>query len=395
MRMILYTGKGGVGKTCVAAATALHLAERGRRVLVASTDIAHSLSDAFDREVGCEPAPIAPNLDALEIDPAVAGRAAWGRMQDYLRALTTSHAGREAEGIEAEELFMFPGLEELFALGALLDIDEAGAYDVLVVDCAPTGETLSLLTYPEKFGDFIERALPLKRAALKVGGPLVERVMKVPMPEDALFDELTELVDRLERLRTLLTDTGSVSLRVVTTAERIVVKEAKRAFAWLGLYGYHVDAVVVNRLYPADALAGYFDHWTELQRTSLDEIESAFAGTAVLRLALRHGELRGLEGLRAAAGELYGDADPAGMLTLPAPMADEAASACELVIPAPFFDKRDLGLVQDGDDLVVSLANQRRRVPVPERLRGRAVVGARHEDGRLVVRFEDIAKTVR
>lgn len=396
MRIILYTGKGGVGKTCVAAATALHLAERGRRALVASTDIAHSLSDAFDREVGCEPAPIAPNLDALEIDPAVAGRAAWGRMQDYLRALTTSHAGRDAEGIEAEELFMFPGLEELFALGALLDIDEAGAYDVLVVDCAPTGETLSLLTYPEKFGGFIERALPLKRAALKVGGPLVERVMKVPMPEDALFDELAELVDRLERLRALLTDTGRVSLRVVTTAERIVVKEAKRAFAWLGLYGYHVDAVVVNRLYPADALAGYFDHWTELQRTSLDEVESAFAGTAVLRLALRHGELRGPDGLREAARELFSDADPEELLTpVGAAGVREETSACELVIPAPFFDKRDLELVQDGDALVVSLASQRRRIPLPVHLRGRAVIGARHEDGRLVVRFEDVPKTVR
>ncbi|WP_080797739.1 ArsA family ATPase [Arabiibacter massiliensis] len=388
MRIILYTGKGGAGKTCVAAATALRLAETGRRVLVASTDVAHSLGDAFDCPLGSEPASIAPNLDALEIDPVVAGRAAWGQLQGYLRAVMTSHADGAEAGIEAEELFMFPGLEELLSLGALLDIDDAGAYDVLVVDCAPTGETLSLLKYPERFGDFIERALPLKRKALKVGGPLIERVMKMPMPDDSLFDELSALVSRLERLRELLTDTSRVSLRVVTTAERIVVKEAKRAFAWLGLYGYHVDAVVVNRLYPEDALAGYFDGWTELQRTSLEEIERSFSGTAVLRLMLRHGELRGVDGLRAAARELFGDGDPAALLT-PVEAAGAREGGCELVVPAPFFDKRDLDLVQDGDALVVSLANQRRRIPLPAHLRGCAVVGARHEDGLLVVRFEE------
>ncbi|RDB63629.1 ArsA family ATPase [Gordonibacter pamelaeae] len=390
MRIILYTGKGGVGKTCVAAATALHLAERGRRVLVVSTDVAHSLGDAFDLPVEGEPVGVAPNLDALEIDPVVAGRATWGRLQGYLRAVMTSHANGEEAGIEAEELFVFPGLEELLSLSVLLDIDEAGAYDVLVVDCAPTGETLSLLKYPEQFGDFIERALPLKRKALKVGGPVIEHVMKIPLPDDALFDELSSLVGRLERLRGLLTDTGRVSLRVVTTAERIVVKEAKRAFAWLGLYGYHVDAVVVNRLYPEAALEGYFDRWTELQRASLDEIERSFSGTAVLRLMLRHGELRGADGLREAARELFGDVDPGELLTpVGAAGAREGAGGCELVVPAPFFDKRDLDLVQDGDALVVSLANQRCRIPLPAHLRGRDVASARHEDGLLVVRFEE------
>ena len=149
MRIILYTGKGGVGKTCVAAATALRLAESGRRVLVASTDVAHSLGDAFDLQVGSEATPVADNLWALEIDPSVVGRAAWGNLQSYLRTLMTSHA---QTGIEADELLVFPGLEELFALLALLDIERAGVYDVLVVDCAPTGETLSLLKYPERLG---------------------------------------------------------------------------------------------------------------------------------------------------------------------------------------------------------------------------------------------------
>lgn len=386
MRIILYTGKGGVGKTCVAAATALHLADAGRRVLVASTDAAHSLGDALDVAVGSAPVRVAPNVDALEIDPAVAGRAAWGGLQAYLRTLMTSHADA---GIEADELLVFPGLEELFALLALLDIERAGAYDVLIVDCAPTGETLSLLKYPERLGSFVEDALPLKRAALKVGRPVLEGVMKMPMPKDELFDELSTLVSRLEQLRALLVDAERVSVRIVTTAERIVVKEAKRAYAWLHLYGYQVDAVVANRLYPDDALAGYFERWTELQRTSLAEIEEGFAGLPVLKLMLRHGELRGLAGLRAAADDLYGDVDPERVLVRDRPAAfRERDGAWELVLPAPAFDKRDLALRQDGDALIVSLKNQSRRIPLPERLRGREVAGAKHEEGELVVRFE-------
>ena len=386
MRIILYTGKGGVGKTCVAAATALHLAERGQRVLVASTDVAHSLGDAFDLPIGSAATPVAENLWALEIDPVIAGRAVWGGLQGYLRTLMTSHADA---GIEADELLVFPGLEELFALLALLDIERAGAYDVLVVDCAPTGETLSLLKYPERLGSFIEDALPLKRKALKLGRPVLEGFMKMPMPDDALFDEASALVDKLEGLRALLVDADRVSLRVVTTAERIVVQEAKRAFAWLHLYGYNVDAVVANRLYPDEALAGYFERWTELQRASMQEIEEGFAGVPVLRLMLRHGELRGLDGLRAAADELYDGLDPALVLA----RAETASlaqvdGALELSLAVPFFDKRDLDLRQDGDALVVALKNQRRRIPLPEEARGRAVAGARYEDGRLVVRFE-------
>lgn len=386
MRIILYTGKGGVGKTCVAAATALYLAERGQRVLVASTDVAHSLGDALDLPVGSAATPVADNLWALEIDPVVAGRAAWGRMQDYLRTLMTSHA--EA-GIEADELLVFPGLEELFALLALLDIEREGAYDVLIVDCAPTGETLSLLKYPERFGAFIGDALPLKRAALKVGRPVLEGIMKMPMPEDDLFDEVSVLIERLEDLRALLVDSERVSLRLVTTAERIVVQEAKRAYAWLHLYGYNVDAVVANRLYPEKALDGYFERWTELQRSSMQDIEESFAGVPVLKLMLRHSELRGLEGLREAANELYETSDPQQVLACTAPAElREYEGGFELLLEVPFFDKQDLELHQDDDILMVALKNQRRRIPLPEAVRGHAVAEARYEDGQLIIRFE-------
>ena len=385
MRIILYTGKGGVGKTCVAAATAVHLAERGRRVLVASTDIAHSLGDAFAIPLESEPVRVAENLDALEIDPVVAGRGAWGRMQEYLRQLMTTHA---QAGIEADELLVFPGLEELFALLTILDIEEADAYDVLIVDCAPTGETLSLLKYPERLGSFIETALPLKRKALKVGRPVLEGMMKIPMPEDSLFDEASELIGRLERLRALLIDDDRVSLRIVTTAERIVVKEARRAFSWLHLYGYNVDAVIANRLYPDEALAGYFERWTELQRSSLDEIEGGFDGIPVLRLMLHHWELVGLGALREAAAELYGAVDPEAVLACSDPLVlTECDGGFELSFAVPFFDKRDLDVRHDGESLIVALANQTRRIPLPESLRSCDVTGARYEDGSLTIAF--------
>lgn len=387
MRIILYTGKGGVGKTCVAAATALHLADRGQRVLVASTDVAHSLGDALDRPVGSKVTPIADNLWALEIDPVVAGRAAWDRLQDYLRRLMTTHA--EA-GIEADELLVFPGLEELFALLALLEIEREGAYEVLIVDCAPTGETLSLLKYPERFGSFIEDALPIKRKALKVGRPVLEGIMKMPMPEDDLFDEVSALIDRLEDLRALLVDADNVSLRIVTTPERIVVHEAKRAYSWLHLYGYNVDAVVVNRLYPEEALKGYFTRWTELQRSSLRDIEEGFVGVPVLQLLLRHSELRGLDGLRAAADELYETVDPQQVLARATitELHECEGGVYELELKVPFFDKQDLDLHQDGDVLIIALKNQRRRIPLPETVRTCTVTGARYKDGRLIIRFE-------
>ena len=311
MGIILYTGKGGVGKTCVAAATALHLAQQGRRVLVVSTDAAHSLGDALAMPLNGEATLVTRNLWALEIDPILAGEAAWGALRDYLRQLMTSHA---QAGIEAEELLIFPGLEELFALLSILAIEESNAYDVLIVDCAPTGETLSLLKYPEQFGAFIKSVLPFKRAALKVGRPVIEGVMKIPLPQDQLFDQASALIDQLEKLRCLLTNKDRVSLRIVTTAERIVVKEAKRAFSWLQLYGYHVDAVVVNRLYPKEALTGYFYRWTELQRASLEDINAAFSGVALLHLMLRKGELCGLESLYEAAQELYEYINPEEVL---------------------------------------------------------------------------------
>ena len=255
MRIIIFTGKGGVGKTSMAAATACSIAESGKKVLVMSTDQAHSLGDSFDMKLGKEPVNVMENLDAMEIDTVYESEKSWGNIRSYFKEFLTLKGG---SGIEVEELLVFPGLEELFSLLKILDVYESGEYDTLVVDCAPTGETLSLLKYPEMLSELIEKVLPVKRKGIKTVGPIVEKVARVPMPEDKVFDDVEYLIDKMQRLQKLMLDKDIVSLRVVTTPERIVISEAKRNFTCLYLYHYNVDAVIVNHIYPEKAMEGYF-----------------------------------------------------------------------------------------------------------------------------------------
>lgn len=379
MRIILYTGKGGVGKTCVAAATACRLAQEGQRVLIMSTDQAHSLSDVFEVTIGGQETLIAPALYGLEIDAVEESEAAWGKMQGYLQQLLTIKSGVT---IEAEELLVFPGLEELFALLKILDIRDGGRYDVLIVDCAPTGETLSLLKFPEMFGQFVNRMLPIKRKAVKVAGPAVTKLTKIPMPEDSVFDELQYLTLRLEQLKAVMNDKEQVSIRIVTTAERIVIREAKRNFTWLHLYDYNVDAIVVNRLYPPLALDGYFNHWGNLQQEGLTEIRESFADIPIFTMTLQQQELKSVTQLQAAAREIFGDTDPLPVLT--AERIFDITKDGEdywLSIYLPFADKEDIDLSQKDGELIIGIENTWRRLLLPDILRGKAVERAHYADG--------------
>lgn len=383
MRIIIYTGKGGVGKTCVAAATACRLAEDGKRVLIMSTDQAHSLSDCFEVAIGGVETQLAAGLYGLEIDAVQEGEAAWGKMQKYMQKLLTVGGG---ESLEAEELLIFPGLEELFALLKILKIRESERYDVLIVDCAPTGETLALLKYPEMFGQFVLQMLPIKRKAVKVAGPAVTKLTKIPMPEDSVFDELEELTQWLERLKAVLSDHDQVSLRIVTTAERIVIRETKRNFTWLHLYNYNVDAIVVNRIYPQCAMAGYFSRWDQMQKQELEEISESFAQVPIFTLNLQEDELKSYAKLLAAAEEIYGVTDPFPVLA-EGKIFDVTRLGAEdiLTLYLPFAEKADIELAQKEGELFIGVANTRRRFLLPEALRGKTVQSARYEDGELKI----------
>jgi len=384
MRIILYTGKGGVGKTSIAAATACLLADAGQKVLIMSTDQAHSLGDSFDLPVESRPTAIMSNLDALEIDTVAESEWAWGSLQDYLKQLLTL---KSEQSIETEELLVFPGLEELFSLSKILDVYEEGTYDVLIVDCAPSGETFSLLKFPEMLGQFIEGVLPVKRKAVKAVGPLVEKMTKIPMPEDNVFTAVEKLMDRLGRLQELMLDKDTVSIRLVTTAERVVIKETKRNFTCLHMYDYNVDAVIVNKLYPEEALAGYFSKWARLQEEGLKELAESFRDVPMFRQELQKQELKSVPLLREAAG-LYGGTDPMPVLHCAKifNMQKQEGRYC-LTIDLPFVDKTEMELGQKGEDLFITIKNERRIYTLPDVVKGKEIERAKLEEGQLHIVF--------
>ena len=386
MRILLYTGKGGVGKTSIAAATACKIAETGKRVLIMSTDQAHSLGDSFDRKLGNEPLEITEHLYAMEIDAVAESEHAWGNIKDYLKKLLTSRSG---ESIEAEELLVFPGFEELFSLFKILDIYKGGNYDVLIVDCAPTGETISLLKFPEMFGDLLGKIMPIKRKAIKVAGPLVEKTTKIPMPKETLFDEAEVLCSKIEQLQDLMSDKEIVSLRIVTTPEKIVVKEAKRNFAYLHMYDYNVDAIIVNKVYPKSSLAGYFNQWIENQQKSLEDIRQSFFGIRVFEMEFLKHELRTVERLKKAADMVYRDTDPGEVLAVQNIFVlEKVQDRYWLKIAIPFVDKQELELEQKGEELALTIKNERRNLLLPPKLREYEVAGAKYEEEMLKIEFE-------
>jgi arsenite-transporting ATPase len=284
------------------------------------------------------------------------------------------------------EMLVFPGLEELFSMFRILDMYESGEYDTLVVDCAPTGETLALLKYPERLSGLIRRVLPIEKAGVKTVGVLVENLMKLPMPKDAVFDDIEYLMEKMLRLQKLLLNQDIVSLRVVTTPEKIVISEAKRNFTCLYLYHYNVDAVIVNHIYPQEAMEGYFNKWKKLQEEGLREIRESFSEVPRIYVELLSKELRTLRVLEEVADLMFLDCDPNDVLFRKEIYeVDEKEGSLKIYLP--FAEKEELGLEQDGKELVVGVKNESRRFPVPAGFAGREIAGAKWENGYLKILF--------
>ena len=383
MRIIIYTGKGGVGKTSMAAATACRIAKDGKKVLVMSTDQAHSLGDSFDVKIGKEPTVIMDNLSAMEVDSVYESEKSWGNIKGYFKELLTLKGG---SGIEVEELLVFPRLEELFSMFKILEMYESGEYDTIIVDCAPTGETLSLLKYPEMLSELITKVLTIKKKGVQKIGPLVEKVAKVPMPEENVFDDIEYLMDKMQRLQELMLNKDVVSLRVVTTPERIVISEAKRNFTCLYLYHYNVDSVIVNHIYPEQAMEGYFSKWIQFQKEGLQEIEESFSEVPKFYVELQQKEIRSLDVLCEMGKEIFGETDPDEVLFKKEIYIIDTENSC-LRIYLPFAEKDELLLEQQDQELVVGIKNERRRFPLPEEFKDKEIEGASFEDGYLKIRF--------
>ncbi|MEU8270745.1 ArsA family ATPase [Sphaerisporangium sp. NPDC049002] len=384
-RILLFTGKGGVGKTTVAAATATLAARRGLKTLVVSTDTAHSLADALGVPGSGEPAEAAPGLYLQQVDTQRALERHWGDLQEYARGLL---AELGLDEVTSEELTVLPGAEEVIALLELREQVRTGRWDVVVVDCAPTAETLRLLALPEALDWHVSRLLPAGRKLMRALAPVIRHVARLSVPEDGVVSAGERLHAGLMGVRELLTG-DNASVRLVLTPEAVVVAEARRTFTSLSLYGYRVDAVVANRVFPGGGSDEWRRGWVEAQSRHLAAVGESFAPLPVHRVPYLPAEPVGPEALAALAEELYGTADPFAPPTGEAPLTIRSEGEVhELTLALPLADKSEVDLARKGDELIVTAGSYRRVLALPAALARRSVRDAALRDGRLRVRFE-------
>jgi arsenite/tail-anchored protein-transporting ATPase len=383
-RIILFTGKGGVGKTTSAAGTAALAARRGDRTLVLSTDAAHSLADAFGEPVGAEPTLVAENLWVHQVDAQRRFERSWGEIQGYLMSVLDAGG---VDPITAEELTVIPGAEEVIALLELRTHALSGQWDVIIVDCAPTAETLRLLALPEALGWYMDRVFPAERRIVKALRPVLAKAAGVPMPRDNVFDALERLHADLEQVRAILTG-PEASVRLVLTPENVVVAEARRSLTTLSLFGYRVDGVIANRVFPAEGADAWRQQWVAAQAGVLREVEQSFVSLPIWRSPYRSSEPVGVFELREFAETAYGDVDPLEPPAGEGPMTlTRTGSGATLRIALPFVDKSEIDLARHGDELVVTVGSYRRLLALPAALSRHAVAGAKIDGGALQVRF--------
>jgi arsenite-transporting ATPase len=389
-RTILYTGKGGVGKTSVAAATAVRCAADGKRTLILSTDSAHSLSDSLQAELGSQPTEVAKNLQAAEIDAQHELSRHWKGVQDWFGELLMQ---RGLDRISAEELTVPPGVDELFSLLRLREHHSSGDWDVIVIDCAPTGETMRLLSFPEAARWWLDKVVPLERAIVVAAAPLARTVLDIPLPTGEVFSDFQRLSANLIAMDRILRDRKHSTIRLVMAPDRMVIGEAMRTFTYLNLYGYLTDAVVVNKVFPQD-VGDYFAGWREHQQEQLDLVRSAFEPVPVLEVPYFNREVIGTEMLELVGAELFG-AGPTNSSTSPDAVLHDTitqsiesnADGATLRLSVPFAKKSEIGLKQVGLELIVTAGKQRRVLMLPPTLAAYKPVSATYVDGTLEVSF--------
>jgi arsenite/tail-anchored protein-transporting ATPase len=385
VRILLFTGKGGVGKTTVAAATATRAAQSGQRTIIISTDPAHSLADSFDIPLYARAVEIAPNLWAEQIDAQERLESNWREIQEFVISWL-NWAGVDA--IEAEELSVIPGLDEIFSLIDVKQHVDSGKYDLLVIDCAPTAETLRLLSLPEIMNWYIERIFPVERRIVKTVRPLLTRITTMPIAEDRIYAAIERLHRNLDGVRQLLTNDRMSSVRLVVNPEKMVIAEARRTYTYLSLFGYRTDAVVVNRIIPDEVEDPYFGKWKEIQAEHLKTVVESFAPVPILKARLFDREMVGLELLADMAREVYGDVDPMALLHRDEPMrVRRRGSSYVLSLRLPFVERSDLDVYRKADELYISVGSYKRNLILPQTLQRLEVQEANFEDGRLDVRF--------
>ncbi len=393
MRVILMTGKGGVGKTSVAAATGLRCAELGYSTLVLSTDPAHSLADSFDLELGHEPKKIRPNLWGAELDALMELEGNWGSVKRYISEVLQA---RGLDGVQAEELAILPGMDEIFGLVRMKRHYDDGDFDVLIIDSAPTGTALRLLSIPEVGGWYMRRFYkPLQgmSAALR---PLVEPLFKpiagFSLPNQEVMNAPYEFYQQIEELEKVLTDNTLTSVRLVTNPEKMVIKESLRAHAYLSLYNVSTDLVVANRIIPEEVNDPFFQYWKKNQQIYKQEIYDNFHPLPVKEVPLFSEEMCGMAALERLKETLYQDEDPAQVYyqenTIK--VVQESANNYSLELYLPGIPKENIQLNKTGDELNIRIGNHRRNLVLPQALASLNPQGAKMEDDYLKIRFASV-----
>jgi len=385
VRIILYTGKGGVGKTSISAATGVRAAQLGYNTIILSTDPAHSLADSLDKEVGNEPTLITDRLYAQEIDVNVELKNNYHVIQKFI----SEYLRRQGfDQVVAEEFAVFPGMEELFSLLKVRQYFSSGEYDVIIIDCAPTASTVRMLSFPDAIRWYMTKFFHIERRIVKTIRPIAERITKMPLPSDAVYFSIEDLYLKIQEMNEILTDHSVTTIRLVINPEKMVIKESQRAFTYLTLFGFAVDSVIANRILPQDLGESYFDKWLSIQEKHLQTAEECFNPLPILRGKLFDEEMVGLPLLSKMADDIFKDTDPIQILSEDKSM-EIVPSPGKYVLRMrfPAMKKEQLGVWVKGDELIIKAGSYKRNIILPRSLAFLPLEGAKFVDDRLEIVF--------
>lgn len=390
MRILLFSGKGGVGKTSVAAATGVRLAAMGQKTLVMSVDPAHSLGDAFDLKgalfhgATADPKPMADNLWIQEVNIQREIKRHWNEIASYITSVLRTSG---LDDVEAEEMAIFPGMEELSAMMYVNQYRREERFDVIILDCAPTAESLRFVSLPTTLDWYVKHVFSFQRNVIKAVRPIINRIGPVEAPPDSYFGNVLDLFRKIEGIDKLLEDPQTTSVRLVTNAEKMVLRETQRAYVYFSLHGLTVDRVIVNRVLPDEIHDPFFGGWRESQKKVLTEIEAYFAPVPVSRVPLFNQEVLGMAGLRELGDRLYADGNnPAALTITEKPYSfSRVGDHYEVRLRVPFVEKSEIGLFKKDDELVVEIGTLRRHIGLPTSMAALTPVKARIDQTMLVV----------
>lgn len=388
-RIYIFTGKGGVGKSSVATAHAIKSAKEGQKTLLVSTDMAHNLGDIFERKLGKDPVKVMQNLDVYEVDPNYVMEHDFTDMVRSIEKLLP-----QSEGDRMEDFGMLPGMEELFSLLKIAELQEQGIYDRIFVDCAPTGETLSLLKFPELLSWYMEKLFPIGKVGVRLLAPISKHMFKVELPNKMAMNDIERMYIKLVRLQEMLKDRETTSVRLVTVPEKMVVEETKRNYMYMNLYDFNVDGVYINRILPKDLENEFFQDWMEIQKKYINQLEECFGMLPIYRIPWYDEELKGMHAVERICKDALTDEQvfDAKLIHEREHFEQNEKGYC-LTVSIPYVEKSEIDLFQSGTDVVIRLGNFKRNIPLPNALRSYDIVSAKLEEGILKIQFEQEDET--